>query len=96
MYYVYILESLKDKSLYIGSTNDLHRRLSQHNSGQSRHTNQHRPYKRIAYIALPTKEDAERYEQYLKSGYGRKTINKMLQTYFAQIAANVERHSTKQ
>ncbi len=82
MFYVYILESLKDKSLYIGSTNNLKRRIKQHNSGTSRYTNQHRPYKLISYIALPTKQDAERHETYLKSGYGRRTLKKMLQSYF--------------
>lgn len=84
MYYVYILESLKDKSLYIGSASNLEKRVKQHNSGNSRYTNQHRPYKLICYIALPTKEDAERFEKYLKSGYGRRTLKKMLQSYMKE------------
>lgn len=82
MYYVYILESIKDNSLYIGYTKNLRKRLEQHNSGQSRFTNQHRPYKLICYFAIILKEDAMRYEQYLKSGYGKRTINKLLSTYF--------------
>ncbi len=82
MFYVYVLESLKDCSLYIGSTEDLKRRIKEHNSGESRFTNQHRTYKIICYIALPLRSDAERFEKYLKSGYGRRTLKKRLQDYF--------------
>gem|GEM_PF-6291522 len=34
MYFTYILEC-KDKSLYVGSTNNLKRRLEQHNNSKS-------------------------------------------------------------
>ena len=32
-YYVYILESLKDKELYVGYTTDLIKRFKEHNRG---------------------------------------------------------------
>jgi len=35
MFYVYILKSEKDGKLYIGYTNDLKRRLEEHNSGKN-------------------------------------------------------------
>ena len=85
MHYVYVLQSLKDKSLYIGSTSNLQKRLKQHNSGKSRYTNQHKPYKLVCYIALPLRSDAERFEEYLKSGYGRRTLKKMLKDYFQKF-----------
>ena len=81
MYYVYVLRSLKDRSSYIGSTSDLRKRIKQHNSGKSRYTNQHKPYELVCYIALPLGSDAERFEEYLKSGYGRRTLKKMLRDY---------------
>ena len=44
--YVYILRSLKDPhQKYIGTTNNLKRRFSQHNSGQSSHSDKFRPWK---------------------------------------------------
>lgn len=33
MFYVYILKSKKDNNFYMGSTNDLKRRINEHNSG---------------------------------------------------------------
>lgn len=33
MWYVYIVRSALDSNLYIGSTNDLKRRLNEHNNG---------------------------------------------------------------
>jgi putative endonuclease len=38
MYYVYILKSVEDGKLYIGSTNDLRRRLSEHNNQEVQST----------------------------------------------------------
>ncbi|MBP6925666.1 MAG: GIY-YIG nuclease family protein [Candidatus Pacebacteria bacterium] len=34
MFYMYILKSKKDNNLYIGSTNDLKKRFTQHNKGE--------------------------------------------------------------
>ncbi|MBU0708889.1 GIY-YIG nuclease family protein [Patescibacteria group bacterium] len=42
-YYVYVLQSLKNQPLYIGSTSNLKRRIQQHNNGNPRYTNQYRP-----------------------------------------------------
>ena len=76
--YVYILKSLKNDSFYIGYTTDLKRRFKQHNNGESQATKPFRPYKLIFYEAFLNKTDAKNREIYLKSGYGRKTINKLL------------------
>jgi putative endonuclease len=84
MYYVYVLQSLKDKSLYIGYTSNLESRLQQHNLGKSTYTRYHRPYKLICYIAMLYESDAQRFEEYLKSGFGRKTLNKMLRDFLKE------------
>jgi putative endonuclease len=76
-FYVYILQSLKDNSLYIGYSTNVQKRLIEHNSGKSRYTNQHKPYILVGYIAFTKKQDAQRYEKYLKSGWGRRTIKSM-------------------
>ena len=72
MFYVYILRSIDHpKQTYIGSTSDLRKRLAEHNSGRSVHTNKFKSWEVLAYIALPDKPLAERFERYLKTGSGR-------------------------
>ena len=83
MYYVYILRSKKNQSLYIGYTTDIERRVIEHNNGQSQSTKPFRPYELIFYEAFINIKDAKSREQYLKSGWGRRTINKLLDNYFS-------------
>lgn len=70
MYYVYILQSKKDNSHYIGVTADLKNRLRKHNSGKAKYSNTKRPYKIIWYGAFFEKELAYNFERYLKSSSG--------------------------
>lgn len=78
MYYVYILQSKKDNSLYIGYTTDLKRRFSEHNNGLSLATKYRRPYKLIFYEAFLDRIDAKHREVYLKSGWGIRSIKNLL------------------
>ncbi len=82
-YYTYILESDKDKSLYIGFTSDLRKRLKEHNTGKSLYTRSRGPYKLIFFEGFTEEKDAIKREKYLKSGWGRKSINKLLSIYFS-------------
>lgn len=43
-YFTYVLRSLKDNKLYIGSTNNINRRLFEHNSGKNKSTKYRRPF----------------------------------------------------
>jgi predicted GIY-YIG superfamily endonuclease len=72
VHYVYILRSKPHpKEIYIGSTSDLKKRLSEHNAGKSIHTSKFKPWDLAAYVALPQKPEAQKFERYLKSGSGR-------------------------
>jgi putative endonuclease len=82
MFYVYILQSLKNKSLYIGYTSDLKKRFSEHNDGKSLATKPFRPYNLIFYEAFLNQKDAKLREEYLKSGWGFRSIKKMMENYF--------------
>ena len=66
MFFVYILKSLKDGDLYIGSTNDLRRRVEEHNSGKSLATKLRAPFKLIYYEAYTSENDARHREHNLK------------------------------
>ena len=82
-YYVYILQSLKNNSLYIGYTSDLKKRFKEHNFGLSQATKPFCPWKLIFYEAFLNRIDAKNREKYLKGGYGRKTIKTMMMKYFS-------------
>ena len=66
MYYVYLLQSAKNKSLYIGCTSDLNRRIVEHNKGESFHTKKYLPWKLIYFEGYCSKVDAYSRENMLK------------------------------
>jgi len=66
MFYVYFLKSLKDDNLYFGSTNDLRRRLSDHNTGKVPSTKTRRPFELRYYEAYAKESDARGREAALK------------------------------
>jgi predicted GIY-YIG superfamily endonuclease len=70
MHYVYILQSKRDNSYYVGSTGDLQRRLKEHNNGGKKFTTTKRPYVIAWYCAFKNKERAIEFEKYLKQGSG--------------------------
>ena len=66
MYYVYILQSKKDKSIYIGSTKDLKNRLAMHNGGKVKSTKSKSPWRLIYYEAYLLEETARKRERSIK------------------------------
>ena len=66
MWCVYLIKSKKDKSLYIGFTNNLKRRLSEHNSGQNFSTKNKTPWELIYCEIYKSQEDAKNREESLK------------------------------
>ena len=78
MYYVYVLQSIKDGKMYIGYTNNLKRRFIEHNQGLSLATKYKLPYTLVFYEAFTNTKDAKHRETYLKSGWGVRTIKKIL------------------
>ncbi len=71
MYFVYILQSQKNKRFYIGSSTNVDKRLTQHNDGGTKSTKPYRPWKIIYTEHFETKPEAEKREWHLKhpSGY---------------------------
>lgn len=71
MFYDYILESLATPGkFYRGSTDDLKRRVTEHNAGKCAHTSKFKPWKVKFYSAFETLAQAQEFEKYLKSGSG--------------------------
>lgn len=84
MFYTYILKSEKSDRIYTGYTNNLRKRLVQHNTGRSTYTKRDKPYKLIYYEACLNKDDAEAREKYLKSGMGKRYIKNRLQHFLSR------------
>ncbi|MBI4708701.1 MAG: GIY-YIG nuclease family protein [Candidatus Portnoybacteria bacterium] len=78
MFYVYILYSLKSKNFYYGYTEDLRKRLGEHNNGFSKATAPFRPWTLVFYAAFQTKKLAKDFERYIKSGSGKALAYKRL------------------
>jgi predicted GIY-YIG superfamily endonuclease len=69
--FVYILKSgsFPDK-IYVGLTEDVERRLKEHNSGKSPYTRKYKPGKIEASIWFSNVQKAAEFEKYLKTGSG--------------------------
>jgi putative endonuclease len=87
-FYVYVLQSLKNPSLYIGYTHDLRKRLEKHNRRLNFSTKSGAPWKLIFYEAYINEEDAKRREKYLKTSQGSRLLKRMLKEYFYQEKFN--------
>ena len=74
MFTVYVLRSLKNYRLYIGCTNNLTRRIIEHNTEQSKYTSLTKPFKIIYKEEYSTLLDARRRERFFKTGKGRELL----------------------
>ena len=81
MFYTYILISEKDDKFYVGYTDNLKRRIKQHNNGDVESTKYRRPLKLIYYEACLSQKDATKREKYLKTYNGRRFLHKRLKSY---------------
>jgi len=91
-FYVYILKSIHYNFLYIGFTENLRQRFSEHNSRKSQSTKAYAPFELIHYEAYKNIKDAKRREEYMKTNRGKTTLKTMLKEYFANY---VSTHSNR-
>ena len=75
MIYVYFLE-LNNGDVYVGSRNDLKRRLKSHQNGQVQSTKAYYLVKLRSYVAVETETKARELEKYFKSGSGKAVARK--------------------
>ena len=70
MWYVYFLQP-SNGHVYVGSTDDLRRRLKSHQTGRVISTRELRPVVLGAYVAVQGRTAARQLERYFKSGSGK-------------------------
>ena len=78
MHFVYSLESEDSQHWYVGVTDNIDRRLTEHNTGKCIHTNKNKPWKLKSFTAFIDRNRAESFEKYLKSHSGRAFVKKHL------------------
>ena len=77
LFYTYVL-LCSDGCWYIGSTDDLDRRVMQHANGECSDTRRRLPVNLVYYEACRSLDSARERERQLKTGYGRGYLNKRL------------------
>lgn len=79
MFYTYILKSIKNDRNYIGSTDNLKRRVKEHNDGiGGKYTKDNRLFELSYYEAYNSYDLTKQAERFYKTGYGREVLKSKL------------------
>jgi putative endonuclease len=65
-FFVYILQSLKDFSFYVGQCDDLDCRVSKHNEGMSKYTASKKPWRLVYFEVYESRTEALKRERQIK------------------------------
>ena len=76
MFFVYILKSVKDNNLYIGKTNNLKRRIFEHNNNYVQSTKSRAPFILLEFFECLNEKEAVKIEKEYKKGYRREEIKR--------------------
>ena len=76
MYFVYILRSLKNNDIYIGSTENIVKRLNLHNKGKVRSTKAYRPWQLLDKEEFNSRSSAVRHERFLKTSQQKEILKR--------------------
>lgn len=77
MYYVYAIKSSTRNYIYVGMTNDIERRVLEHNKGENKPTKAYKPFILIHEEYFSTRIEARKREKYLKSGCGKEFLKSL-------------------
>lgn len=76
MYFVYILKSLANNYIYVGSTENLTNRLRLHNQGKVKSTKAYRPWILCETREFNSRTEALQEEKFLKTGQQKELLRK--------------------
>ncbi|MBL8014185.1 MAG: GIY-YIG nuclease family protein [Candidatus Omnitrophica bacterium] len=88
MYNVYVIRSISRNYIYVGLTNNLDRRIQEHQLGKNPTTRAYKPFEVVFSEKFVTRPEARVREKYLKSGCGKEWIRNNLK--FARVAELVD------
>jgi putative endonuclease len=75
-YFTYVIKSLKKNYAYTGISNNVERRIGEHNSGYNKSTKPFAPFKTLLVEKHSDRKSAREREKFLKSGKGREFLKK--------------------
>ena len=81
MFFVYILQSLKNKAYYVGSCGDVTIRLIQHNNGTVKSTKRYSPWRLVYKENYVNLSLARTRELQIKSWKKRSSIENLIKTF---------------
>ena len=74
MFSIYVLKSENRNYIYVGLTENMERRLDEHNKGRNATTRAYKPFVLLLIEKFETRIKARQREKYLKSGIGKEWI----------------------
>jgi putative endonuclease len=83
-FFVYILQSLKDESYYVGECDDLDKRMSKHFDGMSKYSASKRPLRLRYFELLPSRSDAIKREKEIKRKKSRLYIEALIKNWLVK------------
>jgi len=79
-FWIYAIVSEKDKIVYVGMSTDCGLRLKEHNSGKSKYTSGHIPWRLFYKEYVGDSSKAREREKYFKSGAGKRRLRAILES----------------
>jgi len=77
-YFIYAIKSEKDGRIYVGFSENVEKRLSEHNSGKTKSTKGYRSWILIFTKECKTRIQARELEKYYKSGAGKEKLKNLV------------------
>ncbi len=74
MYYTYILISLNNRDIYVGSTENVENRVRLHNFGKVKSTKANKPWKLLEVHEFESRSEAVRMEMFFKTGQQKEIL----------------------
>jgi len=91
IYYVYAISSEIRNYIYVGLTNNIKRRICEHNRGHNKTTKPYLPFKLILIEEYNTRMEARSREKYLKSGIGKEMLRNIRSKFEDRAGLSTDR-----
>ena len=85
MYYTYILISQDGRHTYTGSTDNITRRLNEHNGGKVKSSRFYLPYVILHVDEFQSFREARQKEKFYKTTSGRRILKKIVENWRARL-----------